>query len=318
MPVALDFEGDLRREIVKAMSGAITDPADRVTFEAESTRNMLVWLLNWCRRLVEPKPRKVLRARGFNQSEAVVRNAEKVNLLLAKIRIGTEVTPHLSKDIKSFYSNPQPTLKHRRNLDLLLNDWGIHHFHIQHELGQDGFVERGDPLLFGIVRSTTFYAIAVKGHGYDFVDEDLVREAVQTWPNDRLFVPLNVLGTEGQASVEDRHLLRRAHISNSIQVDGRVYMPALGMLSTAGTSVVASRRASAILGTILGFQREPDELLKVMRQQASSRGKEWPRRPSVRVRLYKFLGGYELAFFEERTELVVHAANDALRLMETW
>lgn len=67
--------------------------------------------------------------------------------LKAKFANGDDVTPHLSSNILN------DTYE-----DYLLNDWGIHHFHLGQNIS-DGFAGRTGPLLFALITNSNVTAL---------------------------------------------------------------------------------------------------------------------------------------------------------------
>ena len=85
-----------------------------------------------------------------------------VNDIVRAIEAGEDLTPRLSRGVKTAYE-PKPMrdkrLHRRRDLDLLIADWGVHHLHLGTTVCADGFVERGDDLLFAAFGDDTAYLL---------------------------------------------------------------------------------------------------------------------------------------------------------------
>ena len=64
--------------------------------------------------------------------------------------------------------------------DILLNDWGIYHFHLGEELDK-GWIKRTDELVFAIVKPDAFYTIGIFKHG-DWTNKDLLEIVHRNWP----------------------------------------------------------------------------------------------------------------------------------------
>lgn len=64
--------------------------------------------------------------------------------------------------------------------DLLLNDWGIYHFHLGEKLDK-GWVKRTDELVFAMVKPDAFYTIGIFKHG-DWANKDLLEIVHRNWP----------------------------------------------------------------------------------------------------------------------------------------
>lgn len=65
--------------------------------------------------------------------------------------------------------------------DLLLNDWGIHHFHLGLAPEPGGYQQRTGPLLYAWVADSDLYAITIQAHAA-WTDEVLLNEVLDHWP----------------------------------------------------------------------------------------------------------------------------------------
>jgi len=165
-----------------------------------------------------------------------------------KLINGEDVTPHLSKMILN--NNYE---------DFLLNDWGIHHFHLGKNIN-DGFVERTGPLLFALVKDSDVYCIDIKAHGA-WSKQDLIRTLHTEWPKSIASFRINgILGLSYQPSNDDIAKLRKAGVQSMVQIeDGVVYGPIGGGYSTAGTSIQSRMQANRYCRLIRDIERRVKE-----------------------------------------------------------
>lgn len=106
---------------------------------------LLVIHHNWMRRVVPPQPRTVHKSHPFRQNSLTVQRASDLTSMIADIEAGRDLKKYLSRDI--FRAAVKiPGARRRPDLDLMLNDWGVHHLHISSTVEADGFVRRGGPL----------------------------------------------------------------------------------------------------------------------------------------------------------------------------
>lgn len=189
--------------------------------------------VNIQRRTVTPAPR------AFHQARALICPPEHqagFDALKAKILAGEDITPHLSK-----------TLLRTNYEDDLLNDWGIHHFHLGQAV-KSGFVERTGPLLFAVILDDAVYAINVYKHG-DWTKQSMLQIAYENWPE--LLERYRVKGVVGMArslSDDDIKSLRAGHVNTFIELGpDLVFMGMGGGQTTAGTSTQARVRADQML-----------------------------------------------------------------------
>jgi hypothetical protein len=237
---------------------------------------LLVTYINWQNRLISASPRKVLRSPVFDQNLVALDRSTAIKQIVDDIERGRDLTKYLSRRVMvGFALPPNPTKKQlnlREDLDLLLNDWGIHHLHISTSVEADGFVARDGPLIFAVFKEHSAYLIDVMNHR-EWTNEHLIQVIVRTWPDAGLAFELKgVIPPKQTYTAEERAKLRGAGISSFVTIDGRAFMPSSG-ISTAGTSTQASLTAMHILRTLKQFEEkvkaDPVEILNFIRQHGA-------------------------------------------------
>lgn len=212
-----DFADILRSELRKAgVSGISSDP-HVVCRRFE----------NYHRRRVSVQPREVHRAQPFHfPSESEISEQElrsRIDTVAKKAEKGRDLNPHLSRKLSDISYN-----------DGILNDWGIHHFHLGDKVESDGFIERTGELLYARVTDGHFYMIGVYGHD-SFSDKDLIRVEHNNWPEviEKFRLPEDI---ELLYSYDDDQIqqTRDAGVQVAVELDdGTVYMhPGGGYAST--------------------------------------------------------------------------------------
>jgi hypothetical protein len=311
------FEQDLRDEIVRYLPYDRTD--SRLTGELAEmpTSELLVWFFNWLNRLIHPHPRQVFKSREYLFRRLDAREQVLLDRLTDKIEAGTDVNPHLSRRIMQGYVGRKPessgkNLGGRRDLDLLLNDWSIHHLHLSETVVSDGFVRRerdSDPdlLLFAIFREDSAYLVDVGLHGA-WADRRLVEISVRNWPDESLFLPLNgIIPPRQDPDRSERHTLRSIGVASPISVDGKAYV-GRGIMSSAGTTMAAARQASRLRHSLShiskGIAADPDHL----RPMIEASGHTYPRSPRFRLVFLRSPSRWEFAIREEVTESLIGIA----------
>jgi hypothetical protein len=204
----------------------------------------------------------------------VSERVETISKIIADIEQGKDLTKYLSRRVTTGFALPPKSGSKRlvklQHLDLLLNEWGIHHLHISTTIEDDGFVERDDPLLFGMFESEAAYLLEIGTH-LSFTDQTLVEIAVANWPDAELFLELKGLRLrDGKPySADDRKKLRSSGIASFVPIGDLVFVPR-GGISTAGTSVQASVESLRIIRTLRNFedwvQGRPSEVKELIRQ----------------------------------------------------
>lgn len=143
------------------------------------------------------------------------------------IQTGGDVTPNLSKLVERL-----------NNKDSLLNDWGVHHFHLGDTLSGQ-FIERTGPLLFALVTKENFYAINVFNHGA-WADQDIVEIIHRNWPDAISQYQIKDVLSVTEVSESDRLNLRKEHANSFFTVsDGTVYAPIGGGVVSSGYNIHA-------------------------------------------------------------------------------
>jgi hypothetical protein len=144
--LSASFGADIRVHVLSVLPYNQCDRADQ---EAMSTGDLLIIFLNWQNRLIPARARRVYRSRALANDPEFAKHRIDAERLISKIEKGDNLKPHLSKDVGIGYQAPTPrTSARRRDLDLMLNDWQVHHLHISSNVKADGFVAHAGPLLF--------------------------------------------------------------------------------------------------------------------------------------------------------------------------
>ncbi len=247
----MNFEEDIRKLVLASLS---YDPSTAQELAAKDAHDLFMIYINWTSRQVAPRPRLVHLSYVLKSNPLFFAAEYRPALdeIVSKLRRGEDITPNLSRGIKTAYESQKKAkrlpLRKRRDLDLLLNDWGVHHLHLSTEIELDGFVKRTGPLLFAIFRPNDAYLIDLVDHG-GWTREQVIRTIANEWPEAGIVYQLNgVVGLSCVVSDADRIRLRNAGINCFCEFDGKVFAPA-GGLTAAGTSV----RSIVLVDTIFDF-----------------------------------------------------------------
>jgi hypothetical protein len=212
-----DYAGNLRAQL-EARGYA-------VPVELEPERVCRLYL-NFLRRRVPPVPRNVFVASEFSCPQD---HQAGLNVVRAKIESGQDLTPHLSRGLK--------TLEYH---DMLLNDWDIHHLHLGTKLKPDGYVSPTKFVLFVRFSTTSAYLIAVLPHGRGvqppnpWARQELLRIIHRNWPESIAIFRCNgvrlVEAPTDEQIHQARHIKiegekREAALTYFVEVDDVVYAP---------------------------------------------------------------------------------------------
>ena len=216
---------------------------------------LLVVYHNWINRLVKPQPRTVHSSEAFQRNPLTVQLASDVSQIIDDIEQGIDLTKYLSRDIERAVTQI-PGQSWRRDLDLMLNSWGVHHLHISTELEPDGFVRRDRSfphLLFVVFKPRAAYVVDIMLHG-DWTRDHVLEVLADEWANEGIVHEMN--GERDNLPTplteRDREVLRTKRVNSAFEFRGRVYIPS-GMLMASGFTFDAVREADCCLESIEFF-----------------------------------------------------------------
>jgi hypothetical protein len=283
----LDFDGDIRSEVLKYLPHDPDNQTLTADLEASDTSILLIRYLNWRERLIHGHRRDVFVSRELLANPIYAARRADIDRLLEVIRNGDDLTPYLSTRVRFGYlpRDPIKPTKDNPSLDLLLNEWGMHHLHISHDLDENGFMRRVDDILIALFRDEAAYVVDVARHG-EWSKQRLVEIAYRNWPNEGFFVPLSgVVGLEREHTSDQRARLRGAGLASLVMVDGAALMSRTGGLSTAGTSSKATMDAFRIMRVLSAYEDDPGKLVSAFVQAPDYADVVWPLVAEFRFRL---------------------------------
>ncbi|MCM2318754.1 MAG: hypothetical protein NDI93_05420 [Pseudomonas sp.] len=288
MDIEIDLSNDwdeyLRNEIVAA--GYAADSND-------SPDDLSYKFFNIHKRKVTVAPRTVYESSTLFCPEE---HRSGYEALKTKFSNGDDITPNLSKTILS--DNYE---------DSLLNDWGIHHFHLGENIS-NGFAERTGPLLFALVKDSAIYCVDIKAHGA-WSEQNLIRTLHTEWPESISSYRINgVLGLSHQLSNDDIAKLRKAGVQTMVQVEeGVVYGPIGGGYSTAGTSVQSRMQADRYHGLICDIEKHVKENIDMYVKKIKEHGLSPKDVPKFQLMVNE--QGFHVVELGSRIAFLVHPHN---------
>lgn len=193
-----------------------------------STEELPYIYFNAEKRRPDQRPRKIELSDAFSCPANLQAGWDR---LKSVVQSGGNLTSNLSKLVNRI-----------NNKDSMLNDWGVHHFHLGENLN-DQFVERTGPLLFAIVTKDSFYAINIFNHGA-WADEDIIEIIHKKWPEVISQYQIKDVISATEITESERLTLRAKNANSFVTVsDGTVYAPIGGGVVGAGYNI------QAIMGT---------------------------------------------------------------------
>jgi hypothetical protein len=279
----MDFEADIREYILQVLP---YEEANADALAELDVSQLLIIYVNWRERFVPQNARTVHVSEELRTSALISKGelSSAFKKICRKIAAGGDLTPRLSRKIATGFERPKSSKKnlgHRRDLDLMLNDWGIHHLHLSAEIEEDGFATRTGPLLFAAFQYQAAYLIQIYEHGA-WTKKELIEIAIRNWPDAGIVHEVKgVLGL-AQSYTETEHLsLRNVGINCPIEYAGKVYMSPRG-LSTAGTSMTSVRHAGRLLDVADQFRdrlkNDPNWLVTIL----ATKGLACPEKPKFK------------------------------------
>jgi len=133
----IDLKEAVRRYILGNLPYDHNDAALCAKMQAMDARELLIVYHNLMSRQVLPRPRDVKKSKAFLANPIVSQRAADFAVIINDIEKGHDLTRYLSRGIKNVVTSATKPLKQRRDLDLMLNEWGVHHLHISTVLDRD-------------------------------------------------------------------------------------------------------------------------------------------------------------------------------------
>lgn len=208
----------------------------------------------------EKKVRELILADSFVCPQELNEGWEK---LKKKVEDGEDLTPNLSKLIKKI-----------KNKDSMLNDWGVHHFHLGEDM-EDSFIKRTGPLLFALLVDDNFYAIGIFDHD-SWANQDIVEIIHRNWPmvidSYRL---RGAIDMSYHVDEQERLTFRSAGVNTFTSVnDGTIYAPIGGGFAGSRFNTQAVMRKIKQKALLEALEKDLDNELNSMQEIFEQQGYE--------------------------------------------
>jgi len=284
------FHEDIRQIVLKRLP---RDPKFTLELAVKTPAELLIIFWNWQSRLVSAEPRRVYQAKPLLQRALATDTAcqSALRAIISKLEDGIDVTPHLSRSIRHGFIPHKPSRKWRRpDLDLMLNDWGIHHLHLSMTLEEDGFTTRTGPLLFAMFRPGAAYLIDIIEHG-GWTRDEVFKTVVDEWPDHGLFWELKgVTPPKEPLTEQQRKNLRNNRYSSYFCFGDKTYMPAGGLM-TNGVSMRTTMRVQQFFRKLKFFTKQIEADPTCLATAATKFGAKLPVEPNLHFDFFSE-GGY--------------------------
>jgi hypothetical protein len=276
------LEKRLRRH---ALTELPKESGQRHELEGLELRDLLTVYGNWRYRCPSPRRRSVHISRELEEEIRTGDAPAALEPLIQRIKDGNDLKPFLSRHANTATDRTEGTPHHRRkDLDLLLAEWGIHHLHLSEVIEADGFAERTRDLLLVVFRPDAAYLIGIFPHG-SWTKRAVAERAVRNWPEAEFFFRSNyAIGLTQEWDEHESAALRKAGLTQSMMIDGHVYSPQGQTLG--GTSLTISRRVMNLMWALSDWRvRGEDRLME------AAKGSFVYWLPSIQDQQCGFLGG---------------------------
>jgi len=214
---------------------------------------LLVVYGNWRSRRIPAHPRRVHWSAELKLSSKMTEHRAALRAIADKTAKGQDLTPHLSDRVAVAYepAGTRESSTHlRRDRDLMLASWGVHHLHLSTISGNRPapFLAGTGDLLYTCFTTGDAFFIGVFDHN-SWSLKEVLTIVVRNWPDAGLVLgPLPDANLDVAVSDPERARIRKAGGSLLEEIDGRVYLPPGQTL--AGTPIHVSRARMRILETL--------------------------------------------------------------------
>jgi hypothetical protein len=228
--IATKFQGNLdgiATELIRTY-------ALKFTQEVGNLSSPLLRWLDFRFRYVDPRPRPTVFSDEFPKRDLPQNAQTALNQLVALIQQGKDINPYQGRGL---LKNDISANRNSARTDFLWADWNILHFHLSDKPIPDGqyFSARADYLAFCLVGGNGVAFIDVLRHPdrKGFADPELMETIARNWPEYLEEYRLDVIVADSKKSMADIHALRHAGISSILTIDGKSYIPSMGLTSAA-------------------------------------------------------------------------------------
>ncbi len=235
---------------------------DRV---AKDPFRLISFYFGVARRLITLRRRKIHKSRRFACPEQYLGALAEIEGL---IKTGGNLSRYLSNSIKEL-----------KNVDTLLNGWGVHHLHLGDRVvskkgKSEGFMKRTDPLLLCYFTNTDAYLLDVMVDHDSFESQSVVDILNENWPHllDEFRMP--DVTPYRQLSRDDTYkLMHSGYMLFVTAQDGTAYMPPGGGVVSSRENASDTIMTSRLLN-YLNYMQE--DLIRFLKADSSALTYESP------------------------------------------
>lgn len=223
--VKIDFKNDWNKILNKRL--------ENMGYKLDKGKYEAIDYFKALKKLISVKPRSILYSKEFICPHECKNGLTLVEEAIIK---GANLAPFMSRQI----INPKYN-------DLLLNDWGVYHFHLNTKRDKDGFIKRSAWLLLAYVDENHAYFINVYPHNKPnlWTHQKMIGILYNNWPD--VIEKFHVKGAlELSEKIDDMAYakLRKAGATTFVELGkGKVYALIGGGYASDGSSIEAVRES---------------------------------------------------------------------------
>lgn len=216
--------------------------------------DLLINYLNWASRFVSAVPRRIERSSTFNRKVQTSSEMLEIAFILDDINKGNSLHKYLSRGVETAICLPNENGKlNRRDLDLMLNEWGVHHLHLSITALSDGFVARTNNLLLAFFTNEVAYIVDILPHN-KWTDKGIIETIYRDFPKSGAIAVLEGIDPPKRTFSENEHRqLRNSGVHTMTVIGGKVVIPVTGY-SMDGTNFKIINSAKVIFKYLKYFE----------------------------------------------------------------
>lgn len=210
---------------------------NNIPVPANSENNFLEFL-RWYRLQIPKISRKVFISKELELSENFRKYEKEIAHLKHKFENGEDVMPFTSKRKKSASWNSNPSN------DYLLNDWNIHHFHLNTQLDKDNKVKRSKDLLFCFIdenNNNNVYFLNIYPHSNEdksdnWSNKDLLEIMNNNWGDVLEPYRMEII-PDTNLNSKEIGLMRKSRVNSAVTIGDDAFLMIGGGYTVDGNSI---------------------------------------------------------------------------------
>ena len=275
---------DLKKDIKESFEKELVVFGHKTDKTWDFDRICIVYF-NLRQRVIYPQKREVVVSKELSCRKLTPDQKLAIQEITNRSLAGESLIPYQSRKL----------IKNLEFNDGLLNDWGIHHLHLGTKpcKKKPALIEGTKHLLYCFITDTKIYLLEVLAHKEDFADPKLFEILVSNWPNETKRYTLNEISPGRNLGKKEIKELRESGVNGLVSINGVVYGPPGGGISTSGLSTRVRMDVDQFIKHILDrenfIKQNPEIIRKEIRQARGNVPKNlefklYPGKEGIRVK----------------------------------